>query len=113
MSHEPDCGGVLPLSRSLPAVALKTISFDNIPVSLYNFLMKTTIDFPEIILHRAKTVALQRKITLKELVIQGVEQAIREPVGDPETERRGTGRRSDCFAFTGKKHRTHRSLEPG
>ena len=50
--------------------------------------MKTTIDFPEHILHRAKTIAVQRKITLKELVIQGLEHAIRQPVADPEAERR-------------------------
>jgi hypothetical protein len=50
--------------------------------------MKTTIDFPEHILHRAKTIALQRKITLKELVIQGLEHAIRQPAADPEVERR-------------------------
>lgn len=64
------------------------IHFDNIPVSLYRLLVKTTIDFPEHILHRAKTIAVQRKITLKELVIQGLEHAIRQPVGDPEAERR-------------------------
>ena len=50
--------------------------------------MKTTIDFPDHILHRAKTVAVQRKITLKELVIQGLEQVIRQPPADPEAERR-------------------------
>lgn len=50
--------------------------------------MKTTIDFPEHILHRAKTVAVQRKITLKELVIQGLEHAIRQPVADAEAERK-------------------------
>jgi hypothetical protein len=49
--------------------------------------MKTTIDFPEHILHRAKTIAVQRKITLKELVIQGLEHAIRQPVGDVVAER--------------------------
>ena len=64
------------------------IFFDNIPVSQYCLPMKTTIDFPEHLLHRAKTIAVQRKITLKELVIQGLEHAIRQPVGDPEAERR-------------------------
>ena len=61
---------------------------DNIPVSLYHLLMKTTIDFPEHILHRAKTIAVQRKITLKELVLQGLEHAIRQPVTDVEAERK-------------------------
>ena len=50
--------------------------------------MKTTIDFPENILHRAKTIAVQRKISLKELVIQGLEHAMRQPVADPDAERR-------------------------
>lgn len=50
--------------------------------------MKTTIDFPEHILHRAKTIAVQRKITLKELVLQGLEHAIRQPVTDVESERK-------------------------
>lgn len=50
--------------------------------------MKTTIDFPEHILHRAKTIAVQRKITLKELVIQGLEHAIRQPVTDAQAERK-------------------------
>jgi len=50
--------------------------------------MKTTIDFPEHILHRAKTIAVQRKITLKELVLQGLEHAIRQPVTDVEAERK-------------------------
>ncbi len=62
--------------------------FDNIPVSLYDLPMKTTIDFPEHILHRAKTIAVQRKISLKELVIQGLEHAMRQPVADPDAERR-------------------------
>jgi hypothetical protein len=50
--------------------------------------MKTTIDFPEHILHRAKTIAVQRKITLKELVIQGLEYAIRQPMGEAERKTR-------------------------
>ncbi len=50
--------------------------------------MKTTIDLPADILHRAKTVALQRKITLKELVLQGLEYATRQPAQDPEVERK-------------------------
>ena len=62
--------------------------FDNIPVSQYCLLVKTTIDFPEHLLHRAKTIAVQRKITLKDLVIQGLEHAIRQPMEDVEAERK-------------------------
>lgn len=35
--------------------------------------MKTTIDLPDDLLHRAKVVAAQRRTTLKELVQQGLE----------------------------------------
>lgn len=35
--------------------------------------MKTTIDLPEEILHRAKIVAAQRKTTLKEMVLRGLQ----------------------------------------
>ena len=34
--------------------------------------MKTTIDLPDEILHHAKVVAAQRRTTLKELIIQGL-----------------------------------------
>ena len=50
--------------------------------------MKTTIDLPEEILHRAKIVAAQRKTTLKELVITGLNHAISTSVDDEETLRR-------------------------
>ena len=38
--------------------------------------MKTTIDLPEEILHRAKIVAAQRQTILKELVISGLAHAL-------------------------------------
>lgn len=38
--------------------------------------MKTTINLPEDVLRRAKIVAVQRKTTLKELVITGLNLAI-------------------------------------
>ena len=34
--------------------------------------MKTTIDLPEELLHRAKVAAAERRTTLKELVLQGL-----------------------------------------
>ncbi len=46
--------------------------------------MKTTIDFPDDLLHPAKIAAAQRKTTLKELVLQGLDYAIAHPVADPE-----------------------------
>ncbi len=50
--------------------------------------MKTTIDLPDDILHRAKIVAVQRKTTLKELVIQGLEHATRHSAEDAEKVRK-------------------------
>jgi hypothetical protein len=38
--------------------------------------MKTTIDLPEEILHRAKVAAAQRKTTLKELVLSGLQTVL-------------------------------------
>jgi len=35
--------------------------------------MKTTIELPDALLHRAKVVAAQRKTTLKQLMIEGLE----------------------------------------
>lgn len=55
--------------------------------------MKTTIDLPEDLLHRAKVVAAQRKTTLKELVFQGLDYVIQHPVIDSEAERRATLKR--------------------
>ena len=39
--------------------------------------MKTTIDLPDEILHRAKIVAAQRRTTLKGLVLAGLDQILR------------------------------------
>lgn len=50
--------------------------------------MKTTIDLPEEILQRAKIAAAQRKTTLKELVILGLNHALSTPSDQEESERR-------------------------
>jgi len=36
--------------------------------------MKTTIDFPDDLLHRAKILAAERRTTLRELVVSGLEK---------------------------------------
>lgn len=54
--------------------------------------MRTTIDLPDDLFHRAKIVAAQRRTTLKELVLQGLEYATRTPLKDPETERQARAR---------------------
>lgn len=38
--------------------------------------MKTTIDLPDELLHQAKVAAAQRKTTLRELVIQGLDHTL-------------------------------------
>lgn len=56
--------------------------------------MKTTIDFPEELLHRAKIVAAQRKTTLRELVVRGLENVTSEASDhDREKERKKTFKR--------------------
>jgi len=47
--------------------------------------MKTTIDLPDEILHRAKVVAAQRRTTLKELFVSGLELVMSS---DPDTSAR-------------------------
>jgi hypothetical protein len=44
--------------------------------------MKATVDLPDELLHRAKIVAAQRKTTLKELVLAGLDWVLRS---GPET----------------------------
>jgi hypothetical protein len=39
--------------------------------------MKTTIDLPDDVLHRARVVAAQRRTTLKELFVSGLELAMK------------------------------------
>lgn len=48
--------------------------------------MKTTIDLPEDLLHRAKIVAAQRKTTLKELVQTGLDWVLRTEAALPDRE---------------------------
>lgn len=53
--------------------------------------MKTTIDFPGDLLHRAKIVAAQRRTTLRELVVQGLESVTAdENGGSAERKRKKT-----------------------
>ena len=46
--------------------------------------MKTTIDIPDELLHRAKVAAAQRKTTLKELVQTGLDWVLRSEVETPD-----------------------------
>jgi hypothetical protein len=46
-------------------------------IKLYLWVMKTTIDLPDELLHRAKIVAAQRKTTFKQLVEAGLDCILR------------------------------------
>lgn len=46
--------------------------------------MKTTIDIPDELLHRAKIAAAQRRTTLKELVEAGLDLVLRSAADIPE-----------------------------
>jgi hypothetical protein len=48
--------------------------------------MKTTIDLPDDVLHRAKIVAAQRRTTLKELFMSGLELAMKTDAEAPARE---------------------------
>jgi len=50
--------------------------------------MKTTIDLPDELLHRAKITAAKRKTTVKALVVKGLEYATRNDVSDAASERK-------------------------
>jgi hypothetical protein len=40
--------------------------------------MKTTIELPDAIVHQAKVIAAERRTTLRELVLQGLEHVLAE-----------------------------------
>ena len=50
-------------------------------VKLYLLPMKTTIDLPDDLLHRAKVAAAVRKTTLKDLVTAGLDWVLRADAG--------------------------------
>jgi hypothetical protein len=50
--------------------------------------VKTTIDLPDEMLHRAKIIAAQRKTTLKDLVVSGLSYALDHPPESDESSRR-------------------------
>ena len=50
--------------------------------------MKTTIELPDAIVHRAKVLAAERRVTLRELVLQGLEQVLGEKQATARTRAR-------------------------
>jgi hypothetical protein len=55
--------------------------------------MKTTVDVPEELLHRVKIAAAQRKTTLREMVILGLDMAIASEARSPEEKRQQQGQK--------------------
>lgn len=49
-----------------------------VPVSPYLRFMKTTIEIPDLIAQRVKILAAQRRTTLRELVLQGLDKVLNE-----------------------------------
>lgn len=47
-------------------------------IAVYTAVMKTTIDLPEDVVERAKIEAAKRHTTLKNLVIEGLEEVLRK-----------------------------------
>lgn len=55
--------------------------------------MKTTIDFPDDLLHRAKVIAAQRRTTLRELMVEALRHVADASPGDEDRKRKATFRR--------------------
>ena len=55
--------------------------------------MKTTIDLPEEVLIRAKVVAAERRTTLRELVVEGLNQVTNAPPKEEQAKRRAALKR--------------------
>lgn len=53
-------------------------------ISLYLLLVKTTVDLPDEILHRAKVVAAEHRTTLKALVVAGLDHVLSSMGEEPE-----------------------------
>ncbi len=52
--------------------------------------MKTTIDFPDELLHRAKVMAAEKRTTLREIMVQALEQATKVGSKEEEDKKRKT-----------------------
>ena len=82
------------VSRALRPSPLLTTSLTISPYSCKYCSMKTTIDFPDELLHRAKVVAAERRTTLRELVVRGLEAVTSGPSDEvKEKERKKTFKR--------------------
>ena len=55
--------------------------------------MKTTIDFPDDLLHRAKVIAAERRTTLRELMVEALRHIAENRPEEEERKRKTTFRR--------------------
>ena len=55
--------------------------------------MKTTIDFPDELLHRAKVMAAEQRTTLRDLMVRALEQVTESAPAEKEKERKARFRR--------------------
>ena len=55
--------------------------------------MKTTIELPDELFHRAKVVAAERSTTLKDIMVQALKLWLRAPAEDEEKKRQATVKR--------------------
>jgi len=64
--------------------------------------MKTTIDLPDGILHRAKVAAAERRTTLKALIVAGLDQVLRSITQAPEAQAAALDRLHKGLPLAGK-----------
>jgi hypothetical protein len=71
-------------------------------ILLYLLLMKTTIDLPDEILHRAKVAAAERRTTLKALVVAGLDQVLLSMAQAPDAQATALDRLHKGLRLAGK-----------
>jgi len=55
--------------------------------------MKTTIELPDAMVRRAKVAAVERRMTLRELVVQGLEQGLEHVLSEPQVTARSRAKK--------------------
>ncbi|MGP8199709.1 MAG: DUF2191 domain-containing protein [Limisphaerales bacterium] len=64
--------------------------------------MKTTVDLPDEILHRAKVVAAERRTSLKALILAGLDQVLRSITQAPDAQAAALDRLHKGLRLAGK-----------
>ncbi len=55
--------------------------------------MKTTVELPDDLFHKAKLLAAERRTTLKEIMVQALQMFTTSPAGDDDKKRKATLKR--------------------